>query len=70
MANNSLVVVPQDGIITPQPVWEVRETLHDATLEHHPNFIEGPSSKVSMEELGATDKPCGEGVRMLTQNCC
>lgn len=51
MANNSLVVVPQDGIITPQPVWEVRETLHDATLEHHPNFIEGPSSEVSMEEL-------------------
>lgn len=51
MANNSLVVVPQDGIITSQPVWEVRETLHDATLEHHPNFIEGPSSEVSMEEL-------------------
>ena len=51
MSNNSLVVVPQDGIITPQPVWEVRETLHDATLEHHPNFIEGPSSEVSMEEL-------------------
>ena len=51
MANNSLVVVPQDGIITPQPVWEVRETLHDATLEHHPNFIEGPSNEVSMEEL-------------------
>ena len=21
-------------------------------------------------ERGATDKPCGEGVRMLTQNCC
>ena len=21
-------------------------------------------------ESGATDKPCGEGVRMLTQNCC
>ena len=20
--------------------------------------------------LGATDKPCGEGVRTLTQNCC
>ena len=20
--------------------------------------------------FGATDKPCGEGVRMLTQNCC
>ena len=20
--------------------------------------------------MGATDKPCGEGVRMLTQNCC
>ena len=20
--------------------------------------------------VGATDKPCGEGVRMLTQNCC
>ena len=21
-------------------------------------------------DKGATDKPCGEGVRMLTQNCC
>ena len=21
-------------------------------------------------ETGATDKPCGEGVRTLTQNCC
>ena len=21
-------------------------------------------------KAGATDKPCGEGVRMLTQNCC
>lgn len=48
MANSSLVVVPQNGIITPQPVWEVRETLHDATLEHHPNFIEGRSSEVSV----------------------
>ena len=50
MANNSLVVVSDNGIIT-QPTWEVWETLHDATLEHHPNFIEGPSSEVSMEEL-------------------
>ena len=23
-----------------------------------------------LKEIGATDKPCGEGVRMLTQNCC
>ena len=23
-----------------------------------------------LSELGATDKPCGEGVRTLTQNCC
>lgn len=43
MANDSLVVVPQTGIITPQPVWEVQESLHDTNLEHHPNFIEGPS---------------------------
>ena len=26
--------------------------------------------ELKMERLGATDKPCGEGVRMLTQNCC
>ena len=26
--------------------------------------------KNEREELGATDKPCGEGVRTLTQNCC
>lgn len=50
MANNSLMVVPDNGIIT-QPVWEVRESLHDRYLEHHPNFIEGPSHEVSMEEL-------------------
>ena len=25
---------------------------------------------VLMHVQGATDKPCGEGVRMLTQNCC
>lgn len=51
MANDSLVVVPQTGIIAPQPVWEVQESLHDTNLELHPNFIEGPSSEVSMEEL-------------------
>ena len=50
MANNSLVVVPDNGIIT-QPTWEVREGLHDPYTERHPNFIEGPSSEVSMEEL-------------------
>ena len=26
--------------------------------------------KKSYKFAGATDKPCGEGVRMLTQNCC
>lgn len=48
--NNSLVVVPDNGIIT-QPTWEVREGLHDPYTEHHPNFIEGPSNEISMEEL-------------------
>lgn len=50
MANNSLVVVPNNGIIT-QPTWEVREGLHDPYTERHPNFIEGPSNEISMEEL-------------------
>lgn len=50
MANNSLVVVHDNGIIT-QPTWEVREGLHDPYTEHHPNFIEGPSNEISMEEL-------------------
>ena len=50
MTNNSLVVVPDNGIIT-QPTWEVREGLHDPYTERHPNFIEGPSNEISMEEL-------------------
>lgn len=50
MANNSLMVVPDNGIIT-QPVWEGLEGLHNPYTEHHPNFIEGPSNEISMEEL-------------------
>lgn len=48
---NSLVVVPSTGIITPDPVWEVQESLHDTYTERHPNFIEGPSNEISMEDL-------------------
>lgn len=50
MSINSLTVMPENGIIT-QPVWEVREALHDPYTETHPNFIEGPSHEISMEEL-------------------
>lgn len=50
MATNSLVVVPGNGIIT-SPVWEVQESLHDPYTERHPNFIEGPSNEISMEDL-------------------
>ena len=50
MANNSLVVVSDNGIIT-QPTWEIQESIHDTHLEIHPNFIEGPSHEVTMEEL-------------------
>lgn len=48
--NNSLVVAPH-GIIAPQPSWEIQESLHDAYLERHPNFIEGPSNEISMLDL-------------------
>ena len=48
--NNSLVVAPS-GIITTQPTWEVQESLHDPYTERHPNFIEGPSSEISMLDL-------------------
>lgn len=50
MANNSLMV-PNSGIITQPVAWEVQEALHDPYTERHPNFIEGPSSEISMEEL-------------------
>lgn len=50
MANNSLMI-PNGGIITQPVAWEVREGLHDPYTEHHPNFIEGPSNEISMEEL-------------------
>ena len=54
MANNSLAVIesPKVEIITPQPTWEVRETLHDEIEgQPHPNFIEGPSAAISMNDL-------------------
>lgn len=50
MANNSLMV-PHSGIITQPVAWEVQEALHDPYTERHPNFIEGPSNEISMEEL-------------------
>lgn len=50
MANNSLMV-PNSGIITQPVAWNVQEALHDPYTERHPNFIEGPSSEISMEEL-------------------
>ena len=31
---------------------------------------EDVGTKKAMREAGATDKPCGEGVRTLIQNCC
>lgn len=50
MANNSLMI-PNGGIITQPVAWEVQEALHDPYSERHPNFIEGPSNEISMEEL-------------------
>lgn len=50
MANNSLMV-PNSGIVTQPVAWEVQEALHDPYTERHPNFIEGPSHEISMEEL-------------------
>ena len=50
MATNSLAVMPSTGIATPYS-WEVRESLHDTNLERHPNFIEGPSNEISLEDL-------------------
>lgn len=49
--NYPLVVVPSEGITTQPVSWEIREGLHDPYIEKHPNFIEGPSSGISMEEL-------------------
>ena len=50
MATNSLAVMPSTGIATPY-AWEVRESLHGTNLERHPNFIEGPSNEISLEDL-------------------
>lgn len=51
MANNSLVLASNPGVVTQPVAWEVQEALHDPYTEHHPNFIEGPSHEISMEEL-------------------
>lgn len=49
--NNSLMTGQENGIITNPVAWEVRESLHDPYAETHPNFIEGPSNEISLEEL-------------------
>ena len=51
MPNNSLTVVPDNGIITNPVTWEICESLYDPYTEHHHNFIEGPSNEISLEEL-------------------
>ena len=50
MENNSYVAMQERGIIT-TPTFEVVESIHDNNIEKHPNFIEGPSHEISMEEL-------------------
>ena len=50
MENNSSVAMHERGIIT-TPTFEVVESIHDNNIEKHPNFIEGPSHEISMEEL-------------------
>ena len=52
MPNNPLAVIPENGTINNQSIsWEIRESLHDPYTENHPNFIEGPSHEISLEEL-------------------
>ena len=41
----------------------------DKTLPREANG-KNPPLIIPYNAMGATDKPCGEGVRMLTQNCC
>ena len=43
--------------------WKENEGATGMTTDRP--FIHDP-----VRNIGATDKPCGEGVRMLTQNCC
>lgn len=49
MPNNSLVV-DSSGIITTQQTWEIQEAIHDS-YEKHPNFIEGLSSEITVNDL-------------------
>lgn len=48
---NSLALIPTAELIAPQPAWDIQESLHDQYTERHPNFIEGPSSEISMLDL-------------------
>ena len=50
MAHNSLMI-PNRDVITQPVAWEVQEALHDPSYDCHPNFIEGPSQEISLEEL-------------------
>lgn len=52
MPTNSLTpaVVPALELANSNRVWETLPTLHD-DMENHPNFIEGVSNKITMDDL-------------------
>lgn len=53
METSSLIpaVVPQTlGLANSTRAWETRQNLHD-DMTNHPNFIEGPTHQISMEDL-------------------
>lgn len=52
---------------------EMKKILQNISTETMPSVPTKSLSKrdfLKRRKVGATDKPCGEGVRMLTQNCC
>ena len=52
-----------------QCIWCWNEFIANIWKEGN-NLIKAVTFDKPVGNGGATDKPCGEGVRMLTQNCC
>ena len=46
------------------------DSIISNTIINYETPVNNLRGEWTLDSTGATDKPCGEGVRMLTQNCC
>ena len=49
--------------------YKIKKELNPISIKHSTTDL-SPEERIPQGVAGAPDKPCGEAVQMLTQNCC